>query len=65
MIQVLLVDYKPSLSTLKNVVDGLQKSTDVEELVENERYIGCGENMFDLNTFQVVKNSIDIFPKHD
>ncbi|HBI9104009.1 TPA: DNA primase, partial [Staphylococcus aureus] len=27
MIQVLLVDYKPSLSTLKNVVDGLQKST--------------------------------------
>ncbi|HBI1462921.1 TPA: DNA primase, partial [Staphylococcus aureus] len=36
MIQVLLVDYKPSLSTLKNVVDGLQKSTDVEELVENE-----------------------------
>ena len=63
MIQVLLVDYKPSLSTLKNVVDGLQKSTDVEELVENERYIGCGENMFDLNTFQVVKNSIDIFPK--
>ncbi|MDK9869712.1 DUF5906 domain-containing protein [Staphylococcus equorum] len=63
MIQVLLVDYKPSLSTLKNVVDGLQKSTDVEELVENEHYIGCGENMFDLNTFQVVKNSIDIFPK--
>ena len=41
----------------------MQKSTDVEELVENERYIGCGENMFDLNTFQVVKNSIDIFPK--
>ncbi|MGV3245045.1 DUF5906 domain-containing protein [Staphylococcus sp. 11262D007BW] len=63
MIQVLLVDYKPSLSTLRNVVDGLQKSTDVEELVENEHYIGCGENMFDLNTFQVVKNSIDIFPK--
>ncbi|MGT0202510.1 hypothetical protein ACVNPX_10430 [Staphylococcus aureus] len=24
MIQVLLVDYKPSLSTLKNVVDGIQ-----------------------------------------
>ncbi|MCR0867546.1 DUF5906 domain-containing protein [Staphylococcus aureus] len=63
MIQVLLVDYKPSLSTLRNVVDGLQKSTDIEELVENEHYIGCGENMFDLNTFQVVKNSIDIFPK--
>ncbi|WP_432741228.1 DUF5906 domain-containing protein [Staphylococcus equorum] len=63
MIQVLLVDYKPSLSTLTNIVNGLQKSTDVEELVENEHYIGCGENMFDLNTFTVVKNSIDIFPK--
>ena len=64
MIQVLLVDYKPSLSTLK-CRRWIAKSTDVEELVENERYIGCGENMFDLNTFQVVKNSIDIFPKHD
>ena len=62
MIQVLLVDYKPSLSTLK-CRRWIAKSTDVEELVENERYIGCGENMFDLNTFQVVKNSIDIFPK--
>src|SRR5699024_4048490 len=28
MIQVLLVDYKPSLSTLTNIVNGLQKSTD-------------------------------------
>ncbi|MDK9856005.1 DUF5906 domain-containing protein [Staphylococcus equorum] len=63
MIHVLLVDYKPSLSTLTNIVNGLQKSTDVEELVENEHYIGCGENMFDLNTFTVVKNSINIFPK--
>ncbi|HDE6712492.1 TPA: DNA primase, partial [Staphylococcus aureus] len=63
MIQVLLIDYTPTQSALKNVVEGLQKSTDVEELVENEHYIGCGENMFDLNTFQVVKNSIDIFPK--
>lgn len=63
MIQVLLIDYTPTQSALKNVVEGLQKSTDVEELVENEHYIGCGENMFDINTFQVVKNSIDIFPK--
>ena len=31
MIQVLLVDYKPSLSILKNVVVGLQNSIDVEE----------------------------------
>src|SRR5699024_4969539 len=30
MIQVLLVGYKPSLSTLKNVVNGIQKSTDVD-----------------------------------
>ncbi|MBZ5341278.1 DNA primase, partial [Staphylococcus aureus] len=63
MIQVLLIGYTPTQSALNNVVEGLQKSTDVEELVENEHYIGCGENMFDLNTFQVVKNSIDIFPK--
>jgi len=63
MIQVLLIGYTPTQSTLNNVVEGLQKSTDVEELVENEHYIGCGENMFDLNTFKVVKNSIDIFPK--
>ncbi|OEK79657.1 DNA primase [Staphylococcus equorum] len=63
MIQVLLIDYTPTQSALKNVVEGLQKSTDVEELVENEHYIGCGENMFDLNTFTVVKNSINIFPK--
>ncbi|SCS78859.1 DUF5906 domain-containing protein [Staphylococcus caeli] len=63
MIQVLLIGYTPTQSALKNVVEGLQKSTDVEELVENEHYIGCGENMFGLNTFKVVKNSIDIFPK--
>lgn len=63
IIQVLLIGYTPTQSALKNVVEGLQKSTDVEELVENEHYIGCGENMFDLNTFTVVKNSIDIFPK--
>ena len=63
MIQVLLVDYKPSLSTLTNIVNGLQKSTDVEELVENKQYIGCGRNMFNLSKFQVVKNSIEIFPK--
>lgn len=63
MIQVLLVDYKPSLSTLKNIVDGLQKSTDIEELVEHKQYIGCGSNMFNLNTFEVVENCIEIFPK--
>ncbi|KKI63083.1 putative primase [Staphylococcus cohnii subsp. cohnii] len=63
MIQVLLVGYKPSLSTLKNVVDGIQKSIDVEELVENKKYIGCGRNMFNLSTFEVVENSIEIFPK--
>ncbi|MGW7995366.1 DUF5906 domain-containing protein [Staphylococcus xylosus] len=63
MIQVLLVDYKPSLSTLTNIVNGLQKSTDVEELVENKQYIGCGRNMFNLNTFEIVENCIEIFPK--
>ena len=63
MIQVLLVDYKPSLSTLTNIVNGLQKSTDVEELVENKQYIGCGRTMFNLNTFEVVGNCIEIFPK--
>ena len=63
MIQVLLVGYKPSLSTLKNVVDGIQKSTDVKELEEDKQYIGCGLNMFNLNTFEVVENSIKIFPK--
>ena len=63
MIQVLLVDYKPSLSILKSIVDGLQKSTDVEELVEDKQYIGCGPNMFNLNTFKVVKNNLNIFPK--
>lgn len=63
MIQVLLVDYKPSLSTLTNIVNGLQKSTDVEEIVENKQYIGCGRSMFNLNTFEVVENCIEIFPK--
>ncbi|HEG9450283.1 TPA: DNA primase [Staphylococcus aureus] len=63
MIQVLLIDYKPSLSTLTNIVNGLQKSTDVEELIEDKQYIGCGPSMFNLNTFEVVKNCIDIFPK--
>ncbi|MEB5700740.1 DUF5906 domain-containing protein [Staphylococcus saprophyticus] len=63
MIQMLLVDYKPSLSTLTNIVNGLQKSTDVEELVENKQYIGCGRTMFNLNTFEVVGNCIEIFPK--
>ncbi|PTE95345.1 DUF5906 domain-containing protein, partial [Staphylococcus equorum] len=63
MIQVLLVDYKPSLSTLTNIGNGLQKSTDVEELVENKQYIGCGRSMFNLNTFEVVGNCIEIFPK--
>ncbi|HFD7506689.1 TPA: DUF5906 domain-containing protein [Staphylococcus aureus] len=62
MIQVLLVDYKPSLSILKNVVVGLQNSIDVEELVENKQYIGCGHNMFNLDAFEVVENSIKIFP---
>lgn len=63
MIQVLLVDYKPSLSTLTNIVNGLQTSTDVEELVENKQYIGCGRTMFNLKTFEVVGNCIEIFPK--
>ena len=63
MIQVLLVDYKPSLSTLKNVVDGIQKSTDIEKLVEHRQYIGCGRNMFNLKTFKVVDNDLEMFPK--
>ncbi|MCE4950819.1 DUF5906 domain-containing protein [Staphylococcus hominis] len=63
MIQVLLVGYKPSLSTLKNVVNGIQKSTDVDELVEDKHYIGCGKNMFNLKSFEVVENRIEIFPK--
>ncbi|MCA2503655.1 DUF5906 domain-containing protein [Staphylococcus xylosus] len=62
MIQVLIVDYKPSLSILKNVVVGLQNSIDVEELVENKQYIGCGHSMFNLDAFEVVGNSIKIFP---
>lgn len=63
MIQVLLVGYKPSLSTLKNVVNGIQKSTDVDELVEDKHYIGCGKNMFNLKSFEVLENRIEIFPK--
>ncbi|WP_210126495.1 MULTISPECIES: DUF5906 domain-containing protein [Staphylococcaceae] len=63
MIQVLLVGYKPSLSTLKNVVNGIQKSTDVDELVEDKHYIGCGKNMFNLKSFEVERNCIEIFPK--
>src|SRR5699024_7434098 len=63
MIQVLLVGYKPSLSTLKNVVDGIQKSTDIDELVEDRHYIGCGKNMLNLKSFEVEGNCIEIFPK--
>lgn len=63
MIQVLLVGYKPSLSTLNNVVNGIQKSTDVDELVEDKHYIGCGKNMFNLKSFEVENNCIEIFPK--
>lgn len=63
MIQVLLVGYKPSLSTLKNVVNGIQKSTDVDELVEDKHYIGCGKNMLNLKSFEVERNCIEIFPK--
>ncbi|WP_210144092.1 DUF5906 domain-containing protein [Staphylococcus sp. GDY8P94P] len=63
MIQVLLVGYKPSLSTLKNVVNGIQKSTDVDELVEDKHYIGCGKNMFNLKSFEVERNCIETFPK--
>ncbi|MBO1198281.1 DNA primase [Staphylococcus simiae] len=63
MIQVLLFDYKPSQNTLKAVVNGLQKSSDIPQLVEDENYIGCGRNMFNLKTFKVVENDITIFPK--
>ncbi|HCW8436787.1 TPA: DNA primase [Staphylococcus aureus] len=63
MIQVLLIDYKPSLSTLTNIVNGIQKSTDIEKLVEHRQYIGCGRNMFNLKTFKVVDNDLEIFPK--
>lgn len=63
MIQVLLVDYKPSLSTLRNVVDGLQKSSDIEELNDDKDYIDYGRNMFNLKTFKVYENDIKIFPK--
>ena len=63
MIQVLLIGYTPTQSVLKNVVEGLQKSSDIEELNEDKNYIGCGRNMFSLKTFKVVENDIKIFPK--
>ncbi|HDT9280633.1 TPA: DNA primase [Staphylococcus pseudintermedius] len=63
MIQVLLIGYTPTQSALKNVVEGLQKSSDIEELNEDKNYIGCGRNMFSLKTFKVVENDIKIFPK--
>ena len=63
MIQVLLIGYTPTQSVLKNVVEGLQKSSDIEELNEDKNYIGCGKNMFSLKTFKVVENDIKIFPK--
>lgn len=63
MIQVLLIGYTPTQSALKNVVEGLQKSPDIEELNEDKDYIGCGRNMFSLKTFKVVENDIKIFPK--
>lgn len=63
MIQVLLIGYTPTQSALKNVVEGLQKSTDIGELNEDKDYIGCGRNMFNLKTFKVVENEIKIFPK--
>lgn len=63
MIQVLLIGYTPTQSALKNVVEGLQKSSDIEELNEDKNYIGCGRNMFNLKTFKVVENDIKIFPK--
>lgn len=63
MVQVLLVDFRPSQSVLRNVVEGLQKSSDIENLSVNEQYIGCGPNMFDLSDYKVVKNNIEVFPK--
>lgn len=63
MIQVLLIGYTPTQSALKNVVEGLQKSSDIEEINEDKNYIGCERNMFNLKTFKVVENDIKIFPK--
>ena len=62
-IQVILIDYTPTQSELKSVIDGMKESTDIEELVEDERYIGCHRYLFDLEQFQVIDNSINIFPK--
>lgn len=62
-IQVILIDYTPTQSELKSVIDGMKESTDIEELVENKRYIGCHRYLFDLEQFQVIDNSINIFPK--
>lgn len=59
----MLVGYKPSLSILRNVVDGLQKPSDTEELNGDKDYIDCGRNMFNLKTFKVVENDTKIFPK--
>ena len=62
-IQVILIDYTPTQSELKSVTDGMKESADIDELVEDERYIGCHRYLFDLEQFQVINNSIDIFPK--
>lgn len=62
-IQVILIDYTPTQSELKSVIDGMKESADIEELVEDERYIGCHRYLFDLEQFQVIDNSINIFPK--
>ena len=62
-IQVILIDYTPTQNELKSVIDGMKESADIDELVEDERYIGCHRYLFDLEQFQVINNSIDIFPK--
>lgn len=62
-IQVILIDYTPTQNELKSVIDGMKESADIDELVEDERYIGCHHYLFDLEQFQVIDNSIDIFPK--
>ena len=46
---------------LRNVVDGLQKPSDTEELNGDKDYIDCGRNMFNLKTFKVVENDTKIF----
>lgn len=62
-IQVILIDYTPTQNELKSVIDGMKESADIDKLVENERYIGCHRYLFDLEQFQVINNSIDVFPK--